>query len=267
MNGKYLAAAATFCLFLVTSASGQGKESSKEAESKRARIAEERARLEKERAIAAELEARRALIEKERAIRLERIKAGARAAEAKAMRRLELLKRVPRKPEPSRKVEPKAAVGPTSLPTPSATIDESKFALTLADKTKLVGEPVGLAKVAIQTSFGMAQVPLAVIQRIEGVPNAAGVKIHFRNGDVVSGVLQAQKLRFKTRYGEVEFAANELVRMQIGTRFESPTTARTARRTRPSSVRRRFGATRFGGERRMGLPGGGFGGGGFRRPR
>lgn len=122
--------------------------------------------------------------------------------------------------------------------------DSKKFALTLADDTKLIGEPVGLAKVAVKTTFGIVHVPLEVINKVESVKNASIIKIYFRNGDVVSGELQANELRFKTSYGVVKFAANELVRMQWGTKFVT----KTANVTRSAPIRIYRGRSgRFGG--------------------
>lgn len=192
----------------------------------------------------------RALAELKRAIELKRLDAEkARAARLRG-------RRGPAATRPAVPVKSKPVTTRPSLPT--AKVDEGKFALTLADETKLIGEPIGLAKVGVQTSFGIAQVPLNVIQKIDGVPKSTAVKIFFRNGDVVTGTLVAQMLRFKTTYGEVRFAANELVRMQLGTTFATAANT-TSQPTRPVPVRVHRPSP-FGG----GMPAGGrFGRGGF----
>lgn len=240
---------AVVCALLVGPVGAQKKSATKEAELKR--LIELKAK-------------RRALEAAQKAAILEELKAKA-EARALELKRLDAIKGRRGRPVAPATVKPKSSVGgqPTN-PVAVPKADSKKFALTLADDTKLIGEPVGLAKVGIKTTFGIAQVPLEVIQKIESVKNASIIKIHFRNGDVVSGELQANELRFKTTYGVVKFAANQLVRMQWGTRFTTQT-SNVSRKTpvQYAPVPRGRFRDRFGGGAmpiRGGFaPGGGFG--------
>ena len=113
---------------------------------------------------------------------------------------------------------------------------ETRFAMSLKDGSRLVGKPVGMTNVGVTTSFGKTSIPLQQITSITSHAGSTRVKIRFRNGDLLSGAMQSQSIRFKTEYGEIKVPVAAVISMQLGSSFTTgngPTT--------PSRVSRRPG--------------------------
>lgn len=123
---------------------------------------------------------------------------------------------------------------------------ETRFAMSLKDGSRLVGKPVGMAQVAVTTSFGKVEIPIGQIQGIQSRPGSVRVKIRFRNGDVLSGTMKSQSIRFKTDYGEITIPVTAVVHMQLGSAFATADGADDPDRARVRRVRRTHGGYRPG---------------------
>jgi hypothetical protein len=107
---------------------------------------------------------------------------------------------------------PAPATPVKSKPPARAGIPVGTFGLVLDDGTRVIGVPSKRWAAALQTRLGRVTVPHDQISGIES--GADEVHVHLRNGDYISGRFVPNTILFATRFGELRFPAEAIVRLR-----------------------------------------------------
>jgi len=103
--------------------------------------------------------------------------------------------------------EPAADVAPMATPRP---VPDGRFHVQLRDGSLLVGKIGGADPVNLKSVLGAVEVPVKKIHSIHfESPQLA--RVSFRNGDTLSGELQATALTLETSFGEVKVKPGSIV--------------------------------------------------------
>ncbi len=76
------------------------------------------------------------------------------------------------------------------------------FTADLVDGIKLIGEPLELAALPLKTEFAKLQIPLPLIASAAFNKDRTLLQVRLKNGDLISGVLELERIRLRTAYGE-----------------------------------------------------------------
>ncbi|MEM7783184.1 MAG: hypothetical protein AAF939_19245 [Planctomycetota bacterium] len=100
----------------------------------------------------------------------------------------------------------------------------SKLYVRVTQNRELEGIPIDLAEIKVSTSFGMIAVPLIKIDGIKMHADANDSSvIAFKNGDVVTGKVQLEKIKLKTEWGVAHINTEQVEQLTAskGARFFS----------------------------------------------
>ena len=101
-------------------------------------------------------------------------------------------------PAKSPEKSPEKAPAPPTTEAPASLL----FAVDLIDGIKLMGQPIDLAALPVKTEFAKLQIPLPLIASAAFNKERTLVQVRLKNGDLISGVLELERIRLRTLYGE-----------------------------------------------------------------
>lgn len=112
---------------------------------------------------------------------------------------------------------------PSEPRSPRASAPEGMFAVEMKDGTRFTGKPLNTESVPVVADFGKVSLPLKLITGFEPVKGSNAVRIHFKNGDTLTGRIAIGNLDMQTRYGTVSVPLAEVARVWAGSRFDKTT--------------------------------------------
>lgn len=108
------------------------------------------------------------------------------------------------------KAPEKAPDPPTEKPAPPATPAPLLFTADLIDGIKLIGQPIDLTTLPLKTEFANLQIPLTLIASAAFNKERTHLQVRLKNGDLITGVLELQRIRLRTAYGEASVPVAKL---------------------------------------------------------
>jgi len=88
---------------------------------------------------------------------------------------------------------------------------EGKVAVSLEDGSELVGEVTGLDLIAVETEFGLLNVPRKKVDRIDFNRDGKRVRVTLENGDRVTGTMSRGPLTIEWALGKTELPWEKVI--------------------------------------------------------
>ncbi len=105
--------------------------------------------------------------------------------------------------------------GPEKPPTPDSPAATPQFTADLIDGIRLIGEPVDLAALPLKTQFAKLDIPLPLIASAAFNKDRTLLQVRFKNGDLISGTLELERIRLRTAYGEANLPIAKLAMIAV----------------------------------------------------
>jgi hypothetical protein len=117
-----------------------------------------------------------------------------------------------------------------------------RFALDLKDGARLIGAPSEARTLPFDAAFGRIEIPLALVRAVEFAADQRSVKVRFANGDVLTGAMRLETLRFSTPYGPLAVPTANMIALTAGDTFPTlpglqPANLQPASHTAPAADR------------------------------
>jgi len=95
-----------------------------------------------------------------------------------------------------------------------ATAPGVQVVLELSDGSRIVGTPA-TDRIKIVTQYSRMEIPLSLLRTIELSGTDHATHLSLRNGDLISGQLDASEISVKAMFGQVTIPINELQRIRV----------------------------------------------------